>query len=116
MPHPDALASSQGGDTNVTHVTIGNSMISGVQTLGTREITIIPADVAASNRPISITKEFWYSSELGLNIVVKRFDPRSGTQNFLVDDLILGEPNPSLFEVPAGATILRDTVQPPEEP
>jgi hypothetical protein len=53
--------------------------------------------MAASSRPLTITKEFWYSSQLSINIVVKRFDPRVGTQSYLVTNLILGEPNPSLF-------------------
>jgi hypothetical protein len=115
QPPPSALPESVGGKNDlVTRVALGNSMVSGVETVGTRELTVIPARAAASNRPLTITKEFWYSAQLGINIVTKRFDPRSGTQTFVVDDLIVGEPNPSLLEVPAGATILRTTVQQPE--
>lgn len=114
-PPLKAQASFQGKTDQVTRVTIGNSMISGVETLGTREMTIIPASTAASNRPLTVTKEFWYSSQLGVNIVVKRFDPRVGNQNYLVTDLVLGEPNPSLLEPPAGATIMRNTPQTPPE-
>ena len=94
---PQGIASSQGENNHVTQVPIGNSMISGVETVGTRELTIIPARMAASSRPLTITKEFWYSSQLSINIVVKRFDPRVGTKSYLVTNLILGEPNPSLF-------------------
>jgi hypothetical protein len=96
-------------------VPIGSSTISGVETIGTREFTIIPANTLGNNRPVNVTKEFWYSPQLGINILTKRADPFSGTQSFLVDDLIVGEPNASLFEIPAGATILRETVQPPPE-
>jgi len=116
QPPPSALPKSVGGQNDqVTRVALGNSMVSGVETVGTRELTAIPASEAASNRPLTITKEFWYSAQLGINIVTKRFDPRSGTQTFIVNDLIVGEPNPSLLEVPAGATILRTTVQQPDQ-
>lgn len=82
--------------------------------LGRRK-TIIPGEQASTNRPITLSTEYWYSKQLGMNICVKRFDPSMGTQVFLVDQLNLGEPNPSLFEVPKGARILGETVQPPDE-
>jgi hypothetical protein len=99
----------------VTRIAIGQEVISGVETTGSRQLTTIAANLAATNRPITVSKEFWYSPQLGINIVVKRFDPRSGTQNFLVDELVVGEPNPTMLEPPAGATILRTARQEPTE-
>jgi hypothetical protein len=115
-PPPEVVVSLQRNNDRVTRVSLGNSLISGVETVGSKESTIVSADEAATDRPITTTREFWYSRELGIDIVLKRYDPRVGSQNFLVDNLIVGEPNPSLFEVPAGATIVRDTVHPPDEP
>jgi hypothetical protein len=68
---------------------------------------------AQNNRTFTVTKEFWYSGQLDINMVTKRFDPRFGTQIFQVSDLILGEPDAKLFELPAGATILRKSPQVP---
>lgn len=97
----------------VTRVNIGTAMISGVETIGTREITIIPAKDAGTSHPVTLSKEFWYSPQLGINIRVTRIDPRAGTENFLVDDLNVGEPDTQLFEVPTGANIIRETTPAP---
>jgi hypothetical protein len=113
QPPPQLVSPLQ--ESNLTRVSLGNSLISGVETVGSKESTIVSTDEAATDRPITTTKEFWYSRQLGINIVLKRYDPRVGSQSFLVDNLVVGEPNPSLFEVPAGATILRDTIKPLDE-
>ena len=55
-----------------------------------------------NDRPISIVKEFWYSPQLGINLSVKRMDPRHATEIFNVTDLSLAEPDPKYFVVPAG--------------
>jgi hypothetical protein len=55
---------------------------------------------------MAIEREFWYSTELGFNLLSKRSDPRIGTQTFTVTDLILSEPDPKLFELPEGFKIV----------
>jgi hypothetical protein len=109
--HP--LSPYMGGNGHTTHVPLGVSRISGVEAVGSRDLTTIPAEQASTNRPITLSTEYWYSQQLGMSISIKHFDPRTGTEIFLVDQLILGEPNPTLFEVPKGARILGDTVQAP---
>jgi hypothetical protein len=110
---PQRLSNYMGGNGHTTHVPLGVSNVSGVQTVGSRDFTIIPAEQASTNRPITLAAEYWYSEQLGMNITLKRFDPRTGTQTFLLDQLNLGEPDPRLFEVPKGARITRDIVPPP---
>lgn len=58
-------------------------------------------------------REFWYSPQLGVNLISKREDPRFGIQNFEVTDIILGDPDSQLFEIPSGSKIL-DLRKPPE--
>ena len=65
------------------------------------------------NSPILTRREFWYSPQLGVNLISKREDPRFGIQNFEVTDIILGDPDSKLFEVPGGSKIL-DLRKPPE--
>jgi hypothetical protein len=55
---------------------------------------------------ISIVKEIWYSPQLGINVSVKRMDPRHGTQIINVTDIAQGEPDPKLFAVPPGYTVV----------
>jgi hypothetical protein len=77
-----------------------------VEVVGTRETRIIAAGTIGNDRPISVTKEFWYSPQLGLNMLVKRSDPRIGTQTFTVTEVGLAEPDPKYFQLPAGYKVM----------
>ncbi|HEY6267266.1 MAG TPA: hypothetical protein VIX11_03140 [Candidatus Acidoferrum sp.] len=92
---------------------LGKQSIGGLETAGTRETTVIPANTIGNNSPLISKREFWFSPQLGVNLVSKRQDPLSGTQNFEVSDITLGDPDPKLFEVPSGSKIL-DLRKPPE--
>jgi len=94
-------------------VDLGKQSVGGLETVGTRETTIIPAGTVGNNGPLLSKREFWFSPRLGVNLISKRQDPLSGTQNFEVSDIALGEPDPKLFEVPSGFRIL-DLRKPPE--
>ncbi len=96
---------SDDGKVVVTRQDLGKSEVSGVEVVGTLEARIIEAGVIGNDRPVSITKEFWYSPKLGLNMVVKRNDPRSGSQILTVTQVSLAEPDPKYFQVPTGFTV-----------
>ena len=85
---------------------LGKQPVSGLETVGTRETTIIPTGIIGNNSPLISKREFWFSPQLGVNLISKRQDPLSGTQNFEVSDIALGDPDPKLFEVPVGFKIL----------
>jgi hypothetical protein len=53
-----------------------------------------------------MSREYWYASELGVNLVSKRSDPRSGTQEFTITELNRAEPDGTLFELPQGFTVV----------
>ena len=74
--------------------------------IGTRETQTLNPLVAGSDRPIVVVKEFWYSLQLGLNVLTTRNDPRSGKEVFTVTDIRLGEPDASLFTLPANASVV----------
>lgn len=90
------------GKAFLTRAPLGNDSVSGVETVGTRETTTLNAGAIGTDRSISIVKEFWYSPQLGINLIEKRQDPRVGTQTFTVSDVSLGEPDARLFETPVG--------------
>lgn len=92
---------------------LGNSLMSGLETEGTRETTTIETGAIGNNSPIRIQREFWYSPQLGINLISRLQDPRVGTQNFELSGIVLGDPDPSLFQVPADWKVI-DLRSPPE--
>jgi hypothetical protein len=97
----------------ITHEALGQKTIEDVDVTGSREITTLPAGQVGNEKPQPIVKEFWYSPRLGINLVTKRFDPRSGIENFVVDHVSLSEPDPKMFEPPANYQVVRQVVERP---
>jgi hypothetical protein len=85
---------------------LGSQIRNGLDLVGTRETQTINPRVAGSDRPIVVVKEFWYSPQLGLNVLTTRDDPRSGKEVFTVTDIHWGEPDPSLFALPANVRVV----------
>jgi hypothetical protein len=94
-----------GGKEFLTRIHLGHDSIGGIEALGTRETTTINAGAIGNDRAVNVVKEFWYSQQLGINLVEKRQDPRYGSQTFTVNPISLGEPDARLFDVPAGFRI-----------
>jgi hypothetical protein len=90
---------------------LGHNTIEGLDTLGTRETTTIAPGTIGNDKPLAVVKEFWFSPQLGLNLLVTRVDPRSGTEKFRVTDITQGEPDPKLFDPPSGFKVV-DTRNP----
>lgn len=85
---------------------LGRNMVSGLDAIGTRETRILNPGIVGNDQPISIVKEYWYSPQLGINLSVKRVDPRHGTEIFNVTDISQAEPDPKLFIVPGGFRVV----------
>jgi len=97
------------------HDNLGKQLISGVETIGTKDTVIYNPGVFGNDRKMTVEREFWYSPQLGINLLSKRTDPRFGTQTFVATNLILSEPDPHLFEIPAGFTVVdRRHTAPPQ--
>lgn len=85
---------------------LGKQTILGLETIGTRQVRVIETGAIGNDRPLLIRREFWYSPQLGINLLSTREDPRFGTQMFEITDLVLDAPDTKLFERPTDATIL----------
>ena len=85
---------------------LGKQFVSGLETLGIRETTVIEAGAIGNDSPITVSREYWYSPQLGVNLISKLQDPRIGTQDFEVLDITVGEPDRKLFAVPPGSQII----------
>jgi hypothetical protein len=90
------------GKRYLSRADLGRSEVGGMETIGTRETISTSPGAVGNDREVSLTKEFWYSPKLGVNLVVKRMDPLQGTQVFTVSDIQLAEPDARLFALPAG--------------
>jgi hypothetical protein len=113
VPPPVASQTPAGSNANQLEVqSLGTQTVAGVETIGTRETVTIPAGQIGNDSAINTTREFWFSSALGLDIISVRSDPRFGTQRFELSDVMLGEPDAKLFSPPEGSRII-DLRNPP---
>jgi hypothetical protein len=85
---------------------LGDSSTEGVETIGTRHSTTFKPGVLGNDNQFTVEREYWYSPKLGINLVSKISDPRFGTQTFTATNVQPSEPDPSLFEVPKGFSVI----------
>jgi len=86
----------------ITRESLGTNTIEGLQTTGMREIRTLPGLGDAE----PTVKEFWYSPRLGMNLVVKRFEPRGGAEDFTVEKIDQTEPDAALFSLPRAYQVI----------
>jgi hypothetical protein len=83
------------------HEDLGLSSTEGQETHGYRETTTFNPGVMGNDKPMDVTREFWYSARLAVNLISIVDEPMTGKQVFTVKELSTSEPDPSFFEVPA---------------
>lgn len=88
------------------HEDLGKSFLNGIETTGYRESTTLNPGTAGNDLPLVIVREFWYSRLLGINLLSKVDDPLSGRQTFTVTGLSTSEPEPQIFDLPSGYTVV----------
>ncbi len=88
------------------HEDLGHNDVAGVDTIGYRETTTLNPGVFGNDQPMVTTREFWFSPQLGLNLISKLNSPQSGRQLFTATDLSTSEPDPKFFTLPDGFTVV----------
>src|ERR1700741_5131276 len=88
-----------------TSASLGTQTINGVSAEGTRITRTIPAGEIGNQKPIVITIEKWYSTDLQETVMTKRNDPRMGETVFQLTNIQRTEPTATLFQVPADYTV-----------
>jgi hypothetical protein len=113
-PPPGPLPDNAG---IVIHEDLGHQSFFGIETDGTRDSTIYNPNVFGNDHKVVVEREFWYSPQLGINLLSKRSDPRFGSQNFTALSVDTSEPDPKLFDFPEGFKMvdMRDTSPPESE-
>jgi len=80
--------------------------INGVLATGHRTTLTIAAGEIGNDRPIVVTSETWYSSDLQMVVKSSNSDPRFGDTSFELTNIVRSEPDPSLFQIPADYTVI----------
>ena len=80
---------------------LGTETMEGIQAAGTRIRRTIPAGTIGNDKDLVITHETWYSPELKLVIQSTQNDPRFGQTTFTLKNIQQGQPDETLFQVPA---------------
>ena len=80
---------------------LGKQPVEGVMAEGTRVSSTIEAGAIGNDRPILITSETWYSSELQTVLKTVHNDPRMGEEVFRLANISRVEPAAYLFQAPA---------------
>ena len=91
---------------DAAHEELGKQQIAGLETVGTRDSTTYNPGVFGNDSQVTVEREYWYSPQLGINLLSKRTDPRFGAQTFTIPEVSLSEPEPELFKLPKGFTVV----------
>ena len=104
------------GGGNTTTESLGQQIMEGVMAEGTRTTTVIPAGGVGNVQPITVLSEQWFSLDLQVLLMTRHSDPRTGETTYRLTNVVRGEPDRSLFEVPADYTIKSNVRMPLREP
>lgn len=81
---------------------LGTKTIEGITAIGTKTTSTIPSGTIGNDKDLVIARETWYSPDLRLVIQSTQTDPRFGTTTYTLTNIQRSEPDPTLFQVPAG--------------
>jgi hypothetical protein len=102
---PRPVGDFDNGQRSLTRENLGSDSMDGLNVVGTRETVTIDPGVVGNSKPLVTTREFWYSPDLQVNLSITREDPRDGTETVRVLDVSRSEPDPAMFQLPAGYVV-----------
>jgi hypothetical protein len=92
--------------TYLTRESQGVGTFADLEVQRSRETYTFYSETVGNTKTIIRTIEYWYSAALGVNVQVKRNDPRDGDQTLWLSDLSLSAPAPETFRVPSDYRII----------
>jgi hypothetical protein len=90
---------------NVVTTKLAQSSVNGVIATGTQHSESIPAGTIGNARPIQTSRQIWESVELKVPVKITSTDPRFGSSQMDLTNIVQAEPSAALFVVPAGYTL-----------
>jgi hypothetical protein len=85
----------------------------GLEVERSRETFTYYKQTIGNTKTILRVVEYWYSPALGINVQVKRHDPRDGDQTLWLTNISLSPADPETFKVPADYQIFDRRNAPP---
>jgi hypothetical protein len=101
----DYVSKLRASKTETTSEDLGTQMMEGTLVKGERTTWTVPIYSEGNDKPIVQVDEVWTSTDLGLTILSKHSDPRTGETVMRVISLDQTEPDPTLFQVPPDYTV-----------
>lgn len=98
-PHADMAPHEGPGE--IKKESLGNKTVDGLVLEGVRVTRTIPEGAIGNDKAIEVVTERWYSQELQLPVLTIHNDPMMGKVTTKLTVTSRGEPDPSLFQVPA---------------
>jgi hypothetical protein len=92
---------------------LGTQTIEGLVSDGHRMTTTWPVGSMGNDREVVTTNESWQSKELGMTVLSRNSDLRSGERTTKLININRAEPDPVLFQVPSDYTIEEQEVRTP---
>jgi len=91
----DGAGAEQSNVEQLPGQTVGDVLAEGI-----RRTTTIAAGAIGNERPITVVSEEWTSPELKILVRSENSDPRVGKTSYRLENIVRGDPDPSLFQVP----------------
>jgi hypothetical protein len=101
------------GTTYLTRENLGVDTFEGLEVEHSRETFTYYRQTIGNTKTILRIVEYWYSPALGINVQVKRHDPRDGDQTLWLTNISLTAAGPETFKVPADYQIFDRRTPPP---
>jgi hypothetical protein len=112
-PSPNAVPVRQTShDAAYKEVELGEQSIDGTTLRGFEKQRILSAETSGTGQPVTVTDQYWYSSDLGVYLIIRHNDPRTGEQIVAVTHIDRHEPPAVQFTVPAAYKIVDETPPP----
>jgi len=95
------LRATRAGE-SIKNEKLGTREFAGINAWGRRTIHTFPAGMYGNVEPIVSVDECWYEERMGVDVLRRRSDPRSGEQVTELVNLKREDPNPAMFQPPPG--------------
>jgi hypothetical protein len=115
-PAPGTIRMERLDPGSMTHEDLGRQTIEGINATGTRMTHTIAAGAIGNLQPIKVVSEQWFSPDLQLLVMTKHSDPRTGDTTYRLQGIVRGEPDRSLFVLPADYTLRESDIRQPQQP
>jgi hypothetical protein len=98
-------ASTQSQEPEPVIEKLGSKLLEGLSVCGSRMTQTIPVAAEGNDRALTVVVETWESRDMGIILLQKNSDPRSGNSIKRMTNLKRTEPDAALFQVPTDYTI-----------